>query len=137
MVIIMNLIKGFNRLFIVLAVISMLPGFMLGYSIYENFKTIDWQSPNTIIRYKDFFDGFTQKEIIDYKMPVPPEYRAMPRSAAPYADRYEIKNVKFLPPVKYCIFWGVIGSLLSFLSVLCILKGIMFIIQWITVGFKD
>jgi hypothetical protein len=134
---IMNLIKGFNRLFIVLAVISMLPGFFLGFLSYENIKKIDWDPPNAIIRYKDLFREFTQKEIIDYKMPVPPDFRAIPKNAYYYDGRHEIRNIKFVPPVINCIIAGIISSILSFFFILYFLKGIMFVILWITSGFKE
>lgn len=119
----------------------MLPGFMLGYSIYKNIETINWQSPNTIIRYysdhKAILFEFNQKEIITYKIPIPPGFRAIPEISGYYADRYEINGGMFLPPERPCIFWGGVMSIFSFFLVLFSLKGIMFIIRWIVAGFKE
>lgn len=137
----MNIIKGFNRLFIVLSAISMLPGFIVGFMIYEHSKTINWQSPNTIIRWrsehKEMFSKFTDKEIINYKIPVPSEFIAYPKSVTPFPDKYEINDLKFLPPAKTGILWGSLSSLLSFFIVLYILKGALLVINWIIVGFKE
>jgi hypothetical protein len=138
-----NMFKGFNRLFIILALLSIFPGFMLGAVVYKNIVLIEWQPSKVIIRYGDMYNlnyDITKKEIDDYKIPVPPDYRATPINGTHYGNRYEISKILFIPITGvsslWSVLWGITASILSYFIVLYFLKGLMFVIGWIIAGFK-
>lgn len=142
----MNLEKGFNRLFLVLAFCSIPFGYNLGYNLYLNYKEVIWDidpSYNGVIINKfgvhvlpvkepSFEKEISQEDIQKFNIPVPKKWRAYPRGTALGG----VTSIYFLPPSFHFIIPGIITSIITFVLFYYLLKVIFVIIKWVVVGFK-
>jgi len=112
----MSVLKGFDRIALVLAVIAILPGFVIGYDFHQS-EFAKWEKST-----KPF-------DKLEYA----------PNSKAPKDMFYGRKYVR--PPVPISIGVGLVSALASFLIVLYgirfSIRGGVKLFNWISEGFKD
>jgi len=149
----MNIIKGIDRVALVVTIIAIPLGFLIGsFSVYHEFKFVSpayikWEKgkqdkPQELNRKQEEIDRSTKK----------PENRSPPLSISGLTDKYisKIKVIGPPPPEKYEYpslrkTWSILGGLLSaFLSFVVVLlgirgttRGIKKFSLWIVDGFRD
>jgi len=138
----MNVIKGLDRIFIIIAVVAVVPGFFIGTnSFYELFKSetpehIEWRR-----EYDDQRSYMWQKRLKDSEP-------LGPLNPSPAEDELVMRIIKSNeprafnhPPDWLNIIGGFVGSVSSFFIVLFGFKGLAHGIKrlstWIIEGFKN
>ena len=115
----MNIIKGIDRIALVLAIAAVIPGILFGIALsYDTFKTI---SPENEAKYQEEYQKWSQSEGIGKRMNIPMrQYTA--------------------PPVWQYLVGATIGGFISFAFVLYFIRGltrgIRWLALWIIDGFK-
>jgi len=121
-----NIIKGLDRIILVIAVISIAYGFLAGHELFRDSKTV--------------------KIYGDDKAPKGYTYLYSSKSNSALLERFgdlpKIKEYKvYAPPNWQCIIAGIFGAVIAFPVVLFGLRGIIrgtrWFFFWIAEGFKD
>jgi len=132
-----NIIKGLDRISLVLAILAVFPGFILGAAFtMETFKieTVEYAAYREKLREEKKESGrISSKSLSGRGITIPSGLDdRFPRSAAP--ERYEY------PPWWHIVLGGVIFAPLSFVIVLLgtrgLTRGIKRFFWWIVEGFK-
>ena len=120
----MNIVKGIDRIAIVLAIVSILPGFIWGWDIYKN------KIMANIVRWNEVH---TEQLLEDHNA-VPSPRLVFEEPVYPAAKRYG-----FVHKVSgwECAVAGIAGSSIAALIVLLSIHGFAWILLWIVEGFKD
>ena len=121
----MNIIKGINRITIVLAVIAILPGFIGGWKIYKAERKTEVKVP---------FEEEEDKRFVPTPETVKTE---IPYGPVPFDPFKEEKHQYSYPSNWQCALAGVAGSSIAFLIVFFGISGITRVSLWIVEGFKE
>jgi len=105
----MNIIKGIDRIAIVLAVVSIVPGFIGGWDIYKEERTV-------LVK-------VSAEDFLKDKIPKPPPGFVLEKEHE--------------PPKWQCAVAGIAGSGVAFFIVLLGIRGIARVFLWIVKGFKE
>ena len=116
----MNIIKGIDRIALILAVLAIIPGILLGSGlIYEEYKTV---KPEDEAKYNEEYRTYQEKKS---------------NVAFPQAPVKKYTH----PPVWQYLIGAITGATISFALVFCIIRGltrgIRWLALWIIAGFKD
>ena len=116
----MNIVKGIDRIALVLAIVAIIPGILFGIALsYDTFKTI---SPRNEAKYQEEYQKWSQSEGIDRRMNIPiRQYTA--------------------PSVWQYLIGATISGFVSFAFILYFIRGLThgtrWLALWIIDGFKD
>ena len=140
----MNITKGIDRIALVIAIITIIPGFILGrYITYEEFKTITPEYKKWEKKYNDRGRYLYQKNKKTRMF-----YSGSLELLRDYPDDIVLKNIWLKRPPKYQylpqwkrITGSIVAALISFIVVLFgirgLTRGIKWFSLWIVEGFKD
>ncbi len=138
----MNIIKGLDRIILMLAIIALVPGFIFGYTVTYNKLTII--SP----KYEEWEKKYSErKKYVDQKLE-----KKQDKSVASFLSSHRdpvLKDIEANKPnskYQYPLIWqcaiaGFFGAVITFPVVLFGLRGmtrgIRRLFLWIVEGFKD
>lgn len=121
----MNIIKGINRITVVLAVIAILPGFIGGWKIYKAERKTEVKVP---------FEEEKDKKFV----PTPESVKTdIPYGPVAFNPFEEEEHQYRYPPNWECATGGIAGSCIAFFIVFLGINGMTKVLLWIIDGFKN
>ena len=115
----MNIIRGIDRIAVVLAVVSIVPGFIGGWDIYKEERTV--------------FVKVSAEDFLKDKIPKLPPGFVLEKPP----PRFVLVEKKHEPPNWQCAIAGIAGAGVAFFIVLLGIRGIARVFLWIVKGFKE
>jgi len=141
----MNITQGFKRIILVLAVLAMVPGFLMGWNIYDYVSTQGKKpvaQPTYIIEpyieeeglQQNKGDGHSNKPVIEpvIEPAAPQDQGLFHRLLEVEEDGHETTT----PPTLNSAVAGVTGAVVSFLIVLLCLRIVLRVVVWVVDGFR-
>jgi hypothetical protein len=118
---VMNVVKGFDRIALAIAVISIIPSFLIGYVLSEDvFK-----------RKTEYYKIWESKKTLQYEPAGARWQFEVMKPIGPPPRKYDY------PPAWQKALGGISTSIMSFVVVLLLLKLLIRSVNWIAEGFRD
>jgi len=136
----MNVIRGMDRIALVLGIVAILPGFFLGEQIvHEEFRTVTLEYKLWEKKHNDRINYLNDKaKKLGKRVSPLKEFLGAWADDPILQDLRERKPPKYqYPPPWQRIIGGLIIALLSFLVVLFTIRGMTRGVKWIFDGFRD